>query len=93
MVACALHQLGETFRNAVGISLVKLIAPSLEKDVQISIGAAVVLAFLIHLESSANGARAFRSALEELTRRFLPDDHEYIWMKVADVAEALNIER
>ena len=93
MVASALHQIGDTFRNAVGISLVKLVAPSLEKDVDISVGAAAVLAFVIHLEPSANAARSFRKNLEELTSRFLSDDHDYIWMKIADVAEALNIER
>jgi hypothetical protein len=93
MVACALHQIGDTFRSAVGISLVKLVSPSLEKDADISVGAAAVLAFLIHLEPSANAARSLRENLEELTRWFLSSDHDYIWMKVADAAQALNIER
>jgi hypothetical protein len=93
MVACALHILGDTFRNAVGISLVKLIAPSLEEDTEISSGAAVVLAFLIHLEPNAKEAREFRRNLEELTTRFLSEDSDYIWMEIADAAEALNIER
>jgi hypothetical protein len=91
MLACALHKMGETFGHAVGISLVKLIAPSFEKDAEVSVGAAAVLAFLIHLESGPEQASAFRSSLGGLTHRFLSDDHDYIWMKVVDVAEALNL--
>ena len=92
MVACALHKLGQTFRDAVGISLVKLIAPSLEKDAAISIGAAAVLALLICLEGGPGHARAFKAALAGLTREHLSDDHDYIWMKVGDAAEALNLD-
>lgn len=92
MAAYALYQLGSTFRYAVAIALVKLIAPSLERDVDISVGAAAVLAQLIFLESSPRLARSLRSNLMELTNHHLQDDHDYIWMKVGEVAELLNLE-
>jgi len=92
MVACALHKLGPTFRGAVGISLVKLIAPSVEKDAKIAVGSAAVLALVTYLAGGRSDARRFQRALAELTREHLSDDHDYIWMKVADAAEALNLE-
>ena len=92
MVACALQKLGDTFKDAVGISLVKLIAPSVEKEVPVSVGAAAVLSLLVFLERSSGHARSFRRQLSELTRVHLPGDHDYIWMKCDEAAEALNLD-
>jgi hypothetical protein len=44
-------------------------------------------------DSATSGrAGAFQANLAELTHQHMPDDHNYIWMTLADAAAALNLE-
>lgn len=91
MAACAIYKSGNTYRDAVGISLSKLSAPSLESNSDVMIGAGIVLVFLIYLQNSPGNARLLRTNLQKLTSQYLPDDHDYIWMNLADIAKELNL--